>query len=364
MTQEWLNRIALAWELRYRIKYAHSLFEQYSSATEIISHHPTLLSAEAIRNAEQEATFIQQHNIKMAFFKDANYPYRLAQCIDAPIMLYSKGALNMNPKHAVSIVGTRTPSERGKEWCRKFILDLAAQLPELTIISGLAYGIDVEAHKAAIEAGIPTIIVPAHGLDRIYPSIHRNIAVQSLHNGGILTEYIHGTEPEKHHFVARNRIIAGLADAVVIVESKAKGGSLITARMAQDYSREVFTLPGRYNDRTSEGCNCLIQQQRAQLITSADDLLFFMQWENAKIINKQPTIEIPFDLNATQAILLNKLRESEDGWHVNQLVLETHLPYQEVASELMMMELSGFVKGLPGGMWRALENPNPPFDLL
>jgi DNA processing protein len=248
------------------------------------------------------------------------------------------------------------PSERGKDWCRQLVLDLAAQVPDVIIVSGLAYGIDVVAHKAAMESEISTIIVPAHGLDRIYPAVHRNVAVQALNKGGILTEYTTGTEPERHNFVARNRIVAGMADAVVIVESKAKGGSLITAQMAQDYNRDVFALPGRFNDANSEGCNTLIKMQRAQLITSAEDLIQAMQWQTE---NKQPTqtvmVELLHDLTNIQRQLWEKLSESEDGWHVNQLVMELQLPYNEVAAELMMMELKGIVKGLPGGIWRRVE---------
>lgn len=353
MTQEWLNRIALVWALRYRHKHARQLLDMYGSATEVLIHHPDIIGKEAFLRAEQEATFIEQHGILTFFHKDANYPYRLMQCVDAPIVLYSKGNTNINPKHAVSIVGTRAPSERGKEWCRNFVLSLAEQLSDVTIISGLAYGIDVVAHKAALEAGIPTLIIPAHGLDRIYPTVHRSVAVSALAQGGIVTEYMHGVEPERHHFVARNRIVAGMADAVVVVESKARGGSLITAQMAQDYNRDVFALPGRYNDIASEGCNRLIQSQRAQLITRAEDLIAAMRWETTA---KQPTqtsmANLLYDLTATQKILLDKLCEAEDGWHVNQLVMETQLPYNEVAAELMMMELNGVVKGLPGGMWR------------
>ena len=353
MTQEWLNRIALVWALRNRQKHARQLLDMYGSATEVLIHHPDIVNKEAFLRAEQEAAFIAQHGIQTYFYKDANYPYRLMQCIDAPIVLYSKGNTNINPKHAISIVGTRVPSERGKEWCRNFVLSLADQLSDVTIISGLAYGIDVVAHKAALEAGIPTLIIPAHGLDRIYPTIHRSVAVSALAQGGIVTEYMHGVEPERHHFVARNRIVAGMADAVVVVESKAKGGSLITAQMAQDYNRDVFALPGRYNDITSEGCNHLIQSQHAQLITRSEDLTTAMGWETT---TKRPTqtsiAELLYDLTENQKILLDKLREAEDGWHVNQLVMETRLAYNMVSSELVMLELQDVVKSMPGGMWR------------
>lgn len=355
MTQEWLNRIALTIALRNQPKRARTLLDTYDSTTIAIQHHPEFVSREILQRAEQEAAFIEQHNIQTYFYKDDTYPYRLAQCIDAPLVLYSKGNINPNPKHAVSIVGTRRPTENGKDWCRRFVLELAQQVPELTIISGLAYGIDVVAHKAAIEAGIPTIIIPAHGLDRIYPALHRNVAVAALQQGGILTEYPHLTEPERYNFVARNRIIAGLADAVVVVESKHKGGSLITAQMAQDYSRDVFALPGRYNDETAAGCNSLIQQNRAQLITCATDLTRAMQWEKETKLPQQTSInELFCNLSDNQQILLQKLRESEDGWHINQLVIEMQLPYNTIASELMMLEIEGMVRSLPGGIWRAL----------
>lgn len=355
MTQEWLHRIALTIALRNQPKNARALLDTYGSATAVVERHPELVNRDAKHRAEQEATFVEQHGIQTYFYQDEHYPYRLAQCADAPLVLYSKGNMNVNPKHAVSVVGTRKPSENGKEWCRRFVLELAQQVPDLTIISGLAYGIDIVAHRAALEAGIPTLIIPAHGLDRIYPALHRNVAVAALEQGGILTEYPHQTEPERYNFVARNRIVAGLADAVVVVESKSKGGSLITAQMAQDYNRDIFALPGRYNDENAAGCNRLIQQNRAHLITSAADMVEAMRWEQEKPIAVQTTIsELLCDLNDSQRLLLDKLRKGEDGWHINQLVIETHISYNEVAAELMMLEVEGLVRSLPGGIWRAL----------
>lgn len=356
MEQEWLNRLALVWSLRHRPKQARELLDYYGSATQVIANQSDVVGKESYQKAEYEAKFIEQHGIQTYFYKDENYPYRLSQCVDAPILLYSKGNVDVNPKRAISIVGTRLPSERGKDWCRQFVLELAAQVPDVTIISGLAYGIDVVAHKAALEAGVPTLIIPAHGLDRIYPATHRHVAVEALRNGGILTEYMHGVEPERYHFVARNRIVAGMADAVVVVESKARGGSLITAQMAQDYDRDVFALPGRYNDECSEGCNRIIQSNRAQLVMRAEDMIRAMQWETTeKQAVQTKMVDLLYDLSANQMLILNKLQESEDGWHVNQLVMETQLPYNDVAAELMMMELQNIVKSMPGGMWRIVE---------
>lgn len=353
MREEWLNRIAITWGNRTRQRQLREVLDRYDSATAAIAHHPDMVSREAIQHAQKELEFIEKHNIQLYYYKDTNYPYRLAQCVDAPLLLYGKGNIDVNPQHAVSVVGTRMPSERGKDWCRRFVLDLAAQVPNLTIISGLAYGIDVIAHRAAIEAGIPTIIIPAHGLDRVYPAVHRSVAVQSLDKGGILTEYTIGTEPERFNFVARNRIVAGMADAVVVVESKARGGSLITAQMAQDYNRDIFTVPGRPDDVCSAGCNQLIKQQKAQLIENAADLLSAMRWEEQANQPRQTTMmEMLYDLTPTQQQLINLLRDAENGMHINQLVMETQLAYGTVSAELMMMEIQEIVKSMPGGMWR------------
>lgn len=353
MREEWLNRIALTWGNRTRQRQLRRLLDQYPTAVDAAAHHPEWLSREAMVFAERELAFVEKHGIQLYYYKDANYPYRLAQCVDAPLLMYAKGNVNVDTKHVVSVVGTRIPSERGKDWCRRLVLDLAAKVPDLTIISGLAYGIDVVAHKAALEAGVPTVIIPAHGLDRIYPSVHRQVAVQALDKGGILTEYACGTEPERFNFVARNRIVAGLADALVVVESKKKGGSLITAEMAIDYGRDVFAMPGRLDDVCSAGCNDLIKRNKAQLIETADDLIAAMQWEEVKREVVQTTmVEMLANLSPTQERLVALLREAEGGLHINQIVMETELSYGTVSAELVMLELEDIVKSMPGGMWR------------
>lgn len=356
-TDELINRIALIWANQTRPRRAREVLDRYASATEAIARHPDLINREALQHARNEYSFIQQHQIQTFYYKDDNYPYRLAQCVDAPLLLYGKGNMNVNPKRVVSVVGTRMPSERGKDLCRQLVLDLASQVPDITIVSGLAYGIDVTAHRAAIEAGIPTIIIPAHGLDRIYPTTNRQVAVQALEHGGILTEYTSGTEPERYNFVARNRIIAGMADVIVIVESKAKGGSLITAQMALDYDREVCAFPGRPTDTTSAGCNGLIKKQQAQLIESAEDLIDLMKWQRSDAHPNIQTsmLELTHNLTPQQQTLLSLLREAEDGLHINQLVMETHMPYNEVSAELVMLELQDIVRSMPGGMWRTIK---------
>jgi len=355
MENELLYLIALSWLYRYQLRNEKALLDHYGSATEVWKHLDMEHMSEALEKATKELDFIQKHQIKTFFYKDTDYPIRLQQCPDAPVLLYGKGALNFNEGKMISIVGTRMATDRGKELTRQLVLDLAEMVPDVTIISGLAYGIDVAAHRAALEAGLPTIIIPAHGLDRIYPNIHRNVAVQALGKGGILTEYPSGTEPEKWNFVARNRIVAGLADAVVVVESKARGGSLITAGMGVDYDREVFTFPGRATDDNAHGCNQLIRDQKAALIENAEDLVRAMQWEVEKPKTVQMKISELAAVSPEQQVLLDKLHEEEDGIHINLLVMETKRPYSDVVSDLMMMEMDGLVKALPGGIYRALD---------
>lgn len=310
---------------------------------------------ESLARAEQEVEWIDEHGIKVWTLADENYPYRLRQCPDRPLLLYSKGNMHPSDGHIVSVVGTRQPTQRGKEMTENLVRQLHEQLESVTIVSGGAYGIDIAAHRAAIQCGIPTIIVPAHGLDRIYPYQHRPEAVAALERGGILTEFPSGTEPLAGYFVQRNRIVAGLADAVVVVESRERGGSLITAQMAVDYNRELFAFPGRPTDTSSAGCNKLIRCNKAALITSAEDLIDAMQWTrrntSAQFIQTE-IIGLRDDLTPLQQNLLTKLQEAEEGMHINLLVMETERPYSEVASDLMMLELQGLVRSLPGGIYR------------
>ncbi|MCM1034263.1 MAG: DNA-processing protein DprA [Paludibacter sp.] len=309
--------------------------------------------SKALKRAERELDFIATHQIDTYFYQDNNFPYRLQECPDAPLLLYGKGNLQANVGHMLAVVGTRMPTERGKEHCRQIILDLAQAVEHLTIVSGLAYGIDITAHRAALEAGIPTIIIPGHGLDRIYPAIHRQTAIQALEKGGILTEYMSGTNPDRQNFVARNRIIAGMSDATLVVESKTKGGSLITADIANSYDRDVFAIPGRPNDELSCGCNELIKTNKAALVENAEDIIMAMQWDARKVTLPIQTA-IFCDLSPTEETLMQLLRKDCEGIHVNLLVMESHMPYSEITSTLLQMEFKGLVKALPGGIYRAL----------
>ena len=350
-----LYDIALSLLFRTQLRRSLRLIEHYHSAEEAWRHLDEPDMQSCLDRAQQEWDWIQAHGIRVWTLTDEDYPYRLRQCPDRPLVLYSKGNVHPSDGLIVSIVGTRRPTERGRELTQALVQDLQAALGDVTIVSGGAYGIDITAHRAAIQHNIPTIIIPAHGLDRIYPYAHRKEAIEALHQGGLLTEHVSGTEPFAPYFVQRNRIIAGLADAVVVVESKDKGGSLITARMATDYNRELFAFPGRASDETSRGCNNLIRSQAAHLITSAEDLIETMQWtkQNTTPQPVQTTILGLYDnLSPSQQTLLSKLQEAEEGIHINLLVMETEMNYSDVASDLTLLELEGLVRSLPGGIYR------------
>lgn len=331
------------------------LLDQYGSATEVWCHVDEPGMAEAMERAKQECEWIAEHGIRVWTIEDEDYPIRLKQCTDRPTVLYSKGHVDLGKGHFVSIVGTRRPTERGKELTSLFVRELHEQLEQLTIVSGGAYGIDIAAHRAAIECGIPTIIVPAHGLDRIYPYVHRQDAIKALEHGGLLTEFMSGTEPIAPNFVQRNRIVAGLSEATVVVESRERGGSLITARMAVDYNRALFAFPGRPNDESSRGCNRLIQSRHAQLINNAADLINAIEW-TTRATHKTPVqtkiVGLLDNLSPSQQLLLGKIQEAEEGMHINHLVMETEMPYGDVSSDLMMLEMQGLIRAIPGGFYR------------
>ena len=309
-----------------------------------------------VERAMREMEFIEKNNIKLICFGDEAYPYRLAECHDAPLVLHSLGNANFNAKHIVSIVGTRHASEYGKELCTEFVTDLAKLIPDTLIVSGLAYGIDVCAHRAALKAGLPTVGVLAHGLDRIYPNAHRTTAKQMLENGGLLTEFMSGTESLKPFFVQRNRIVAGISDATIVVESASKGGSLITASLAQGYSRDCFAFPGRVNDQYSCGCNELVSRNRAALITSAYDFVEAMNWETAtkKKSAEELQTELFPELTADETAVMTALHSNSDGLQVNQMVVQLNIPISKLLPLLFEMEMKGYVKAVAGGCYRAM----------
>lgn len=340
---------------------AHQLFERYGSATEIFRQAPNEAgriaaafadTSDALRRANEELEFCEKKNIQVLPFTSDDYPLRLRQCEDAPAALFYKGNTPLNVRRVVSIVGTRHISEYGKDLCKKFCKELAEIVPDVLIVSGLAYGVDIHAHREALKAGLPTIGVLAHGLDRIYPSSHRDTAKEMVTHGGLLTEYMTQTNPDKGNFVRRNRIVAGMADATIVVESAAKGGALITAQLSQDYNRDVFAFPGRTTDSYSEGCNQLIRRNGAALITSASDFAEAMGWsvpEAPKIIQRKLFSE----LTAEQEAICKTLQGNE-GKQINQIVVESNLPIQKVSALLFDLEMDGLVKALAGGRYRLL----------
>jgi DNA processing protein len=319
-----------------------------SLAKEIINHK------EALVRAEKEIEFILKNKIQYLYYADKNYPFRLKECPDAPLILFTKTARNLNDGKFVSVVGTRNATAYGKEICNHFIQTLAA-VPNLAVVSGLAYGIDICAHKAALDNHLPTLGVIAHGLDKIYPPTHRSVAVRMLDKGGLVTEYLSNTNPDRPNFVQRNRIIAGLSDAVIVVESGIKGGALITAGLANDYNRDVFTFPGRVHDEWSKGCNKLIQQNRAALIHSADDFIRLMGWEDTLSPQKQIVqTELFVNLSDEEMQIFTVIRKHPDGIHVNELSILSAMPYSKLTALLLQMEFKGLVKCLPGNVYKAV----------
>ncbi len=286
---------------------------------------------------------------------DEAYPFRLRECPHRPAQLFAKGNIPPMDGPVVAIVGTRQPTERGKELTEALVRELHERLGSLTIVSGGAYGIDIAAHRAALRYGVPTIMVLAHGLDRIYPYQHTREAEEAMVQGGVVSEYPEGVEPFATNFLQRNRIIAGMADAVVIMESKERGGSLNTARWAKGYGRALFAFPGRPGDLSSRGCNELIRTGQAQLINSADDLIEAMEWGEKRAAKggvQTQLIGLIDGLTETQQAILERLQAAEEGMHINLLVQEMGLPYGDVASEIVMLEMQGLVRAVPGGIYR------------
>lgn len=312
------------------------------------------VTAEAIVNqdilhlAEKEIKFIEQNNITPLFYLDKAYPLRLKQCADCPVVLYYKGNANLDAERIVAIVGTRSATDYGKKMCH----DLVEGLKDsgALVISGLAYGIDAASHKAALKFGLPTVGVVGHGLDSLYPAEHSNLAKKMLENGGLLTDFTSETTLAPENFPKRNRIIAGLSDAVVVVESKASGGAIITADIAFSYSREVFAFPGRSDDISSQGCNKLIRQNKAGLIQSADDLLSSLGWKDTKK-KKKPQIQLFNDLNPQEELIVKVLQAQTKPMHVDDIALQANLSPGNLSTHLLTLEFAGILKSLPGKMY-------------
>ncbi|MCD8293494.1 MAG: DNA-processing protein DprA [Prevotellaceae bacterium] len=305
--------------------------------------------------AEAELAFAEKHRITCLTLHDTAYPARMRECEDAPLALFFKGEADLNRKHVVSVVGTRRASEYGKQFCESFLRDLAALVPDVLVVSGLAYGIDVQAHRAAMRNGLPTVAVLGHGLDRIYPPAHRRTAVEMLEGGGLVTEFHSGTSPMRYHFVSRNRIIAGMADATVVVESAAKGGSLITAELAMGYHRDCFAVPGRVTDGASVGCNQLLRDNKAALIQHAEDFAKAMGWVEDGAAVEKAAPRLPFVELSEEETRVVQILSRYDSLQINALVVESDIPVHRLSALLFELEMKGMVKAMVGGAYRVIK---------
>lgn len=358
-----LYQIALT--MIYGVGYVHSrqLLEHFGTAEAVFAEKERLLeripgigskTAAEIKNpqvlsrAERELTFMEKNNIRGLFITDEDYPVRLRECADAPLLLYAKGNIDLNRKRVISIVGTRNATPYGREQTELLIAELSKAFPDTLIISGLAFGIDICAHRAALKNQLSTIAVLAHGLDRIYPGVHRGTAIEMLQQGGLLTDFPSETNPDRPNFVKRNRIVAGLSDATIVIESAEKGGSLITADMAFSYSRDVFSFPGRANDTQSRGCNKLIRLNKAGLITCAADLIAAMGWEETKSEAIQTSLSFAEEPDNNP---ITSLIKQHKNIHINDLAIKLEMTISELSVLLFELEMEGKIKALPGGRY-------------
>lgn len=300
-----------------------------------------------LERAELELSFIEQNKIETSYFTEDSYPRRLLETNDAPCMLYSRGSCDLNSMHVISVVGTRHATQYGVSFCDTLMRDLAAALPDTVVVSGLAYGIDIAAHRASLKHGLSTAAVMARGLNSIYPAMHRNDAAAIVRQGGIVvTDYLSTDEVHRSNFLARNRIIAGLSDCTVIVESASQGGSLVTASLAQSYNRDVMAVPGRVGDEFSRGCNRLIRTSQAMAITCADDLIEALNWD---IERKQPAqqLEVFPHFSEEEQAVVNVLQQRGDV-HINELANHLDIPVYRLMSTLVELDCRGIILTLPG----------------
>ena len=372
-SQETLYAIALTRISYFNTATCLQLYRKLGSATAIMENRnnikdvisdasPRLINAlsdvsEAMHRAEAELGFDNSHAIRPLTMACDDYPERMRNCDDAPIVLFYRGNADLNQRRIVSVVGTRHCTAYGQDIINNFCRSLKELCPDVLIVSGLAYGVDFCAHRNALKNGFDTVGVLAHGLDMLYPSAHRDTAKEMLSHGGLLTEFLTNTNPDKMNFVRRNRIVAGISDATIVVESAARGGSLITADIAQSYARDVFTFPGNVNSPYSEGCNKLIRDNKAALITCAEDFVNAMGWEQdnkvkearAKGIERQLFPE----LTAEETRIVELLQKNND-LQLNIIAVQTGLPIGSISALLFSLELKGVIKLYAGGVYHLL----------
>lgn len=366
MNNDLLYQIALTQVNGIGTVHAKILIEQFGSAENVFKASKKQLSAvegiglikanaikdfEAFDIAEEEIKFCEKHHIQPLFLTDEKYPQRLLNCYDSPTMLYYKGNANLNHHKTVSIVGTRSNTEYGKQMTEQIVEELSAQ--NVLVVSGLAFGIDCIAHKKAVAMQTPTVGVLAHGLKTIYPHQHKNLAKEMLLNGGLLTEFKQDINADKHNFPKRNRIVAGMADATIVIETARKGGSMITAELAYNYNHDVFAVPAKITDSKSSGCLQLVQQKKASVFTSVDALLNEMGWQtfSQKQIKKQR--ELFIDLNDDEKIIVDIIKGKE-AVHIDAIYLQSQLSSSTVAAAILNLELQNIIASLPGKMYALL----------
>lgn len=336
-------------EILHRLDSMEELFTlnpaQLAKKTEIKSAQIQKMNREAaLDKAAEVEEHIKKNDITPLFYTDPNYPRRLHQCVDAPLLLYGKGEVDLNASKVVAIVGTRDATPYGLKLCDELIKSFVDQ--NILVISGLAIGIDAQAHKKCVELKVPTVGVLGHGFDRIYPAKNKGLSEKMRKNGGLLTEFIPGTIPDRENFPRRNRIVAGLCDATIVVESKIKGGSLITAHLANDYNRDVFAYPGSIYIETSQGCNRLIADQKAHLLQSPADFLNMMNWRE-EVKKKDIQKALFHDLSETQ-LKITSLLSTEQSMQIDVLSLKTEMPISLLNTELFHLEMNGVIQALPG----------------
>ena len=373
LEQELFFTMALTRLTNFNFQQALELYRTVGSAQQIYEHRsdisnviedcsPRLMEAlkdwnEPMKRAELELQYMQEHGIRGLTLNDDDYPQRLRQCPDAPIVLYYKGNADLNQAKIACIVGTRQMTTYGQDLIRRFVRDLRQQCPQVLIVSGLAYGVDIHAHREALANGFPTIGVLAHGLDQIYPYRHKETATQMLNHGGLLTEFMTQTNADKPNFVRRNRIVAGMSDACIVVESAAKGGGLITAEIAQSYDRAVFAFPGAVGMPYSEGCNNLIRENGAALISNANDFVKAMGWqeESQRQLAFTEGIERNLfpDLSPQETKVVTLLQQAND-LQLNILSVKSGIPIGPLTALLFQLEMKGVVRPLAGGMYHLL----------
>ena len=347
-----------------------SLYQHFGSATEIMNNRakmPQLLPdmaprlarsvqdmAQYVAWAEAEWRWCQDNGVRVLCYADPDYPQRLRECPDAPVVIFHKGTANLNPKRAISVVGTRRCTPYGVDIVRRFMADLRQLCPQVLVVSGLAYGIDIHAHRDALAQGYDTVGVLAHGLDTLYPSAHRQTAQEMTAHGGLVSEFPMGTNADKRNFVRRNRIIAGLSDATLLVESSTHGGGLITCRIARDYNRDVFAFPGSVTAESSQGCNNLIRDNGAALVSSAADFVNAMGWEDDQKLQgaRQKGIERELfpDLSADEKAVTEALTKAND-LPISVLSVHANIPVARLSATLFTLEMKGIVRPLAGGLY-------------